>query len=441
MAARLSRPELSLLVDELARRFSEGTSPMSLALRGFPEPTRRALADLLGSDRVPAAGGRLRIERILVSLELTTTDELRSVVEEMRGPLGDRRAERARGRADREALWMWLAEEASTLRLAPDPSHMTVWVESQRLRGARGGVTAHRRRLEHALAVLDSLPADGIPLSALAADRAGGPHALDHGTLLAAIVLEGIATALASARPTNAEETRLLWESVGVAPDPHSSTVLALGLRDDTATPLGRWISDAEAVSEPVVISLAHLRRWPLRPLDPGSRVFVVENPAIVAEVAGAGWARFGGARPVLVCSSGRPNVAVVTILRQLSAAGALVLQHADFDPSGLAITAWLAERAGATPWRMGMSDYLSVVAAARDRPPLKGAVPPTPWDPGLQHAMERHGAAVYEEDVRAQLLVSMREALAQETAPPVENRLAGRNVRSIVRRLTASVL
>lgn len=204
-------------------------------------------------------------------------------------------------------------------------------------------------------------------------------------------MLEGIATAPASPRPTNAEETRLTWESVGVAPDPHSSTVLALGLPDDSATALGRWISDAAAVSEPVVLSLAHLRRWPLRPLDPGTPVFVVENPAIVSEVAGPDRARIGGARPVLVCSSGRPNVAVVTILRQLSAAGAPVLQHADFDPAGLAITAWLAERAGATPWRMATSDYLSMVSAARDRPPLKGAVPPTPWGPG---SAAGHGAA-----------------------------------------------
>jgi hypothetical protein len=47
----------------------------------------------------------------------------------------------------------------------------------------------------------------------------------------------------------------------------------------------------------------------------------------------------------------------------------------------------------------MSASDYLSVVSAARDRPALKGPVPPTPWDPELQRVMEEHGVAVYEED------------------------------------------
>lgn len=411
-ATRLSRPELGPLVDELARRLSEGPAPASIALGGIPEPARRALADLLGMDRVPPASGRLKVERLLTPLGLLTADQLRPVVEELRGPLSDRRAERAQDRAGREALWSWLAERAVRLRLAPDPASMTGWVESQRLRGARGGVAAHRRRLELALAVLDSLPADGVPLSALAADRANDPHALDHGTLLAAIVLEGIAAADNSPRPTNAEETRQLWESVGVAPDPHSSTVLALGLPSDSTTPLGRWVAEATAVSEPVVLSLAHLRHWPVAALRPGTPVFVVENPVIVAEVAGADWGPLGVARPVLVCSSGRPNMAVVTLLRQLSGGGAQLMQHADFDPAGLAITAWLAERAGCIPWHMAESDYLSVVSTPGDRTPLKGAVPPSTWDPGLRRAMEQGGVAVYEEDVRVQLMAAMREAL-----------------------------
>ncbi|HEX5267428.1 MAG TPA: TIGR02679 family protein [Acidimicrobiales bacterium] len=387
--------------------------PVTLALSGLPDSTRQALADLLGSDRLPAARRRLPVERLLTALGIGTTDELRTVVEGLRGPLPDRRAARSQDRADRDALWTWLAQRAAHLRLSSsDPSRMAGWVEAQRLRGARGGVTVHRRRLERALAVLDSLPGDGVPLSSLAADYADGPHALDHGTLLAAIVLEGIATAGGSPRPTNAEETRMMWESVGVAPDPHSSTVIALGLPADSTTPLGHWIAEVAAVSEPVVLSLAHLRRWPVRAQSPESPVFVVENPAVVAELAGGGSGPPDLGRPVLVCSSGRPNVAVVTLLRQLSAAGAPVLQHADFDPAGVAITAWLAERAGATPWRMGAPDYLSGLSGMRDRPPLKAAVPPTPWDPALQQVMTQHGVAVYEEDVRSQLLAFIRDSV-----------------------------
>ena len=401
---RLGRPELAPLVDELARRLSEGVAVTTVALRGLPEPVRRAVADLLGSDRVPSAANRVRIDRLLAALGMASVDDLRAAVEELRGPLADRRAERQREQADRDALWSWLAVEASAVGLTADRSRLDQWVASQRINGAWGGVEMHRRRLERALAVLRSLPADGVPLSALAADLAGGPHALDHGTRLAAIVLDAIRLAFDTPRPSGAEDIRILWETVGVAPDPHSSTVLVLGLPGGSWTPLGRWLDEAAAAGEPVVLSLSNLRRWPVRPLAPGTRVFVVENPAIVAEAAAGGWTG-----PVVVCSSGRPTVAVLMLLRQLGADGATVLQHADFDPDGLAITAWLAERAGTIPWQMSLPEYLAAVDRFKDRPRIRRPVPDTPWDPGLRSGLEHHLLPVYEEDLRTDLLTSMR--------------------------------
>lgn len=128
-----------------------------------------------------------------------------------------------------------------------------------------------------------------------------------------------------------------MWEVAGVVPDPHSSTVLALGLPGGPDSPLARWLAEAAGARQPVVLSLANLRRWPVPPLPAGSEVFVVENPSLIAEALRA------GTRSPLVCSSGRPTVATVTLLRQLGAQGALLYQHADFDPAGLSITAWLA--------------------------------------------------------------------------------------------------
>lgn len=114
---------------------------------------------------------------------------------------------------------------------------------------------------------------------------------------------------------------------------------------------------------QPVVLTLAQLRRWHVSPLPPSSFAHVVENPSVVVDAASRGWDG-----PVLVCSSGRPSVAVVTLLRQLGASGATLAQHADFDAAGLAITSWLAERAGTTPWRMGVRDYEDAVAGERER-------------------------------------------------------------------------
>jgi hypothetical protein len=156
----------------------------------------------------------------------------------------------------------------------------------------------------------------------------------------------------------------------------------------------------AEA-GEAAVLTLAQLRRWPLAPLASTEVVYVVENPSLVADAAGR-----HRAGPPVICSSGRPTVAVVTALRQLGAGGAALRQHADFDPAGLGITAWLAARAGTIPWRMSADDYLG--AARSDGTHLTGRVPPTPWDPTLAEAMSAGGVIAYEEDVRAGLLDAM---------------------------------
>lgn len=63
-----------------------------------------------------------------------------------------------------------------------------------------------------------------------------------------------------------------------------------------------------------------------------------------------------------------------MTLLRQLAASGGPIYQHADFDPPGLAVTAWLHERAGTQPWRMTAADYLARPRET-EKPPLD-AVP-----------------------------------------------------------------
>jgi uncharacterized protein (TIGR02679 family) len=214
------------------------------------------------------------------------------------------------------------------------------------------------------------------------------------------MVLDAIAYAFDYPKAVDAEAARSLWEMVGVVPDPHSSTVLALTVRGDERTALGRWLMACAAVGEPAVLSLAQLRRWPVPPAPADECVYVVENPSIIAEASPA----WDG--PPLVCSSGRPTIATVTLLRQLAAAGAIIYQHADFDPTGLAITAWLADRTGCIPWKMTAADYLASLSQAA--PQFPGEPPETPWDPALQPIMSEHRRALYEEEIRLQLLQSI---------------------------------
>lgn len=396
-ADRLGRPELRPLVDELARRFAAGDTPASVTLRDLPAASRHAIADLLGADRTPAANHRVPVRKLVAGLGLLSVHELRAVIDALRGPLPDRRAAREADRVERESLWSWLGTEAGALKLAGMDSRLGSWVEEQRAAGARGGVELHRGRLELALAVLRRLPSEGISLAALANDATGDPHALDHGRTLSGMVLDAIAWAFGRQKAVDAETGRSLWETAGVVPDPHSSTVLALGLPGDDRTPLGRWLSACTATGEPVVLSLANLRRWPVDAVASSSRIYVVENPSLIAEASSRRRA------PPLVCTSGRPTIAAVTLLRQLTAGGAAAYQHADFDPTGLAITAWLAERAGTVPWKMSSSDYLASLPASA--PEFGGTPPATPWDPALREVLSEQRRALYEEEIRAQLL------------------------------------
>ena len=390
------------MVDELARRFGTGDIPVSVTLHDLPVAARQAIADLLGADRMPLATSRLSIQKLVATLGLASLGELRDVVERLRGPLPDRRAAREEARAARNELWSWLGDSASGLELGGPEAQLASWVERQRAAGARGGVEIHRRRLALALAVLRRLPADGIALASLANDATRDPHALDHGRTVAGMVLDAVACAYERPEAEDAETARSLWELVGVVPDPNSSTVLALGLPGDGRTPLGRWLLACAEAGEPVVLSLANLRLWPVRAVAADERIYAVENPSLLAE-ASSGWTG-----PPLVCTSGRPTIAAVTLLRQLASGGAVVYQHADFDPAGLAITGWLAQRAGSIPWKMTAADYLASLSASN--PLFAGAPPETPWDPDLHDVMSHHRKALYEEELRADLLRSMLE-------------------------------
>jgi uncharacterized protein (TIGR02679 family) len=401
--ARLARPGLAPLVDELARRYRDGDTVSTVTLRALSIEQRHALADLLGTAKLPGERTRLPLSKVTAAVGVDSADELRGLVERLRGPILDHRSARLAERRERQLLWEWLRAELGTVALTTDAKALESWLDDLRSAGARGGVEAHRRRLQAVVAVLRLLPADGVTLAGLANDVLGDPHGFDHGRSVAAMVLDAVARIRGESRPLDAEAVRVAWERVGVAPDPLSSTVLTLGLSPTSSSddPVAAVLRAMSTVHEPVVLTLAQLRRWPVRCPPSDAAGFVVENPSLIAEAAARGWAG-----PPLVCSSGRPTVAVLTLLRQLHAHGGTIYQHADFDPVGLAITAWLADRAETVPWRMNATDYTKAVGSAdRHRPPITGPVPATPWDPTLSAVMASVRCAVYEEEVRVSLL------------------------------------
>lgn len=395
---RAARAELTPLWDELARRLGASDRPVTaVTLRGLDERQRAGVADLLGRERLVPSTCRVPVGALVCALGLEGDDELRRLVDELRGPIVSRAEHRRHQRAEREALWAWLAGEAERLG-APG------WAAGLRAAGVPGGdVGGHRERLEAAVAVVQRTVEgdDQVSLAVLAATAVGDPHALDPATALAPLVLGALAERLGLATPRSAEEARSVWAAAGVVADELSSRVLVLGLRPERAdSPLGTCLAALADAGEPAAVTLAQLRRWRVAPL--ASEVRVVENPSVLAEAARTGGGE-AAERPPLVCTSGWPNVAVMTLLRQLAAAGVRLRCHADFDPPGVLMVRHLVERVGAEPWRMDAADYLA--AADRSRLAFAGSVADTPWDTGLAGAMRTRRRAVFEEDVASALL------------------------------------
>jgi hypothetical protein len=131
------------------------------------------------------------------------------------------------------------------------------------------------------------------------------------------------------------------------------------------------------------------------------------ENPSILAQAARGRWTG-----PPLLCTSGWPNVAALTLIRQVKACGVAVRYHGDFDPKGIAIAEMLVQRVGVDPWRMSTADYVARAGAARVR--LDGDVPDASWDPNLADAMRKHGVAVFEENMREELLMACHPQTAR---------------------------
>jgi uncharacterized protein (TIGR02679 family) len=407
VVSRLSVTGLSPLVAELARRFEDGSPVTRITVRDLGDHERESVADLLGRDRLPASTVRLSLDALLEALELTGADELRRAVEAIVGPLGNRQAERDALRQRRTNLWAWCAEQIEDVPLLAGTEGVASWMDVLRRAGVRGGADGepiYRQQLRRAITALGGLPVQApISLAAFADDRLADPHALDRGSTVAGLVLDGLAIALGQPRPRNAEGVRHLWEQVGVVPDPLSSTVTVLGLRPIGDDALASWLRYCSEMSEPTVVTLAQLRRWPLAPLGPSEGSYVVENPSLLSHAAAEGWTG-----PPIICSSGRPSIAAVTLIRQLGAEGSTCRQHADFDAAGLDITAWLSERAGTIPWLMTAYAYRTATTVKRQRVPLDSLVPDTPWDPDLAPVMIATGVAVYEEELRLTLLDAM---------------------------------
>ncbi len=246
-------------------------------------------------------------------------------------------------------------------------------------------------------AVVELQSGDGLTRAQLAAQELGDAHALDDGCAVATLVLAVLKSTLsrkASSDPEDAEseETsdRELWAKAGMLVNELARPALMLNL------------PGVATLGEPTYLSLRNLLRslpeWTVR----GRKVFVCENPNLIAIVAD----HLGASCAPMVCTDGMPAAAQRTVLTQLAQAGASLRYHGDFDWPGIRIGNHVMREHGAQPWRFGAADYLAALRIApRPGRALQGAEHEPSWDATLAFAMRTEQQAIDEEMV-AELLI-----------------------------------
>jgi uncharacterized protein (TIGR02679 family) len=393
----LDRPALRPLWQTVHNRLSSGRPVSRVRLGPLDEPQREALADLLGLDRLPEACPVVQLAQLDTALTDLCGLTARDVVGALIGPVTDRAADRARLGARRAALWDWL-DTHEVIRAQPA---LTEWAAQVRRAGLVDGSTERtREQLTAALATLAALPARGEPLPVFAARLLGGDsHALDDGTRMSSLVLRALACVYGTEPPVDAARRRALWSRAGVTDDALSTTVLCAGISPEGDGIVSRLAGMCAEAGQAASLTLAQLRAPGPFGLPPGP-VHITENPSVLALAL----RRFGPRCPPLVCTSGWPNSAAVTLLRLLTDNGATLHYHGDFDGEGIRIAAYVMAKTRAVPWHMSARDYRTAAAGATAGP-APGRLTEAPWDPDLAPAMLDRGMAVLEETVADALL------------------------------------
>ncbi|MFE7812967.1 TIGR02679 family protein [Streptomyces sp. NPDC057433] len=387
-----------------------GTLHGDIGLTSPTEAERRIVIGVTGRYR-PETARRLTVPLADLDAYLHTRygAGLLQILGRLHGPLRDRPAERAdEAAASARAL---AAAQASPLA---DQDWYPAWLGRI---AADGTLTRLLRRgdaalLQAAVRVMERLPGtrgdagrSPLPLPVLAEWATGDTKALLPGGPLEQLVLRALAqrTAAGDGQPVGAVPRdragrRALWESAGAVADDLASQVLVLNIGASGEDVICDWLRDAAGFGIPFRLTLHQLTTAAVVPA--AREIHVCENPAVLRAAA----AELEDRAAALVCTEGIPSAACHKLLAAAARSGTHLYWRADFDWTGLRITAAAMERHGARPWRMSTADYRSALAGGQSTP-LAGPSAVSPWDPALASAMSESGQAVMEERLLPELL------------------------------------
>lgn len=407
----LGGEHLASLRKRLRRRFERAPADGAVGqirVNGLGAEEHAALASLLGRPQRYASSLQFDLELADGNLRRSgVARSLHDALEQLDGPI----IHAAEARLRLDALWSAVVDGCTH----PDLLGMLAMPEGIGLlkRLARQDVAMASELCRSTEAVLRHLPAKGVTRSQLAASVLGDAHALDNGQAVATLVLavrrrlgppfpedeSGQAPPASdgpSLRLSSAERARDTWARAGVLVNQLARPALFLNL------PTKPTDEGDRTGGEPSYLSLRSLLRSPPHWDVAGQRVFVCENPNLVAIAAD----RWGRDCAPLVCTDGMPAASQRTLLSQLAQAGARLCYHGDFDWPGLRIGNHVMRTYGATPWRFSAGDYTAATRMARSRAQrLEGSTVEASWDEALAPAMREVGIAIAEEAMAAGLL------------------------------------
>ncbi len=212
--------------------------------------------------------------------------------------------------------------------------------------------------------ILDHLPPSDQPerLALFAQRTCGDPHALDAnrtaGRLFLLALNDLAGTTMGTTLRGRALELQLYTEA-GLLVDTISSSVAVfnlVGAFDATGTADPLLLAAGKRV---LLLPLRQLFAWE-RVLAASPEVYVFENPQVFEAVIAA--LELNKPLPTLICTSGWPSVAAMTLLDKLVAEPEQVHLHysGDFDLKGLQIAAHLLTRypGRCYPWHFDLEAY-----------------------------------------------------------------------------------
>lgn len=398
--AVLGTPELEWLVERVRQRVERGTPLRGAVILSHVQPEQRAaIADLLG--RPMGGGGSLSVSLEQLDEELGSAGiapDLRTAVEVLTGPLADLVDDHAGGREQREAM-------LAALRLGAQAGTgwYEDWIDSLVADGTLKHLsrTGQHRIAGQAAAVLGRLPADDLPLAALAQSVTARAEAL-FGTTLAGLVIRALAIREGVPPPASAKQRRALWASVGVVADDLASQVLLLNVVGEEDHLVADWLRDAAGLGMPFRLTLQQVIENPVTPV--GRELYICESPSVLRAAA----ADLAERSAPLLCTEGQPSETCEQLVLAAADAGARLHWRADFDWSGLRSVARAGAMFDAEPWRMSATDYAEALDGA-DVERLRGAPAASPWDDALARAMAASGRAAGEERLIPRLLADLR--------------------------------